>query len=571
MIRQPIILLCGHVDHGKSSILEKIKETNIVKHEAGAITQTLKSYNIPLRNIEKICGNLLKSLNQNITIPGLLFLDTPGHAAFSNLRKRGGSLADLAILVVDIREGIKPQTIESIEILKENKTPFIIALNKVDQVHGWQSNKSTLLKNISEQSQTTKAKLDERIYELLGEFYDHGINIERFDRVDDFTKKIAVIPLSALTGEGIPELLMMLTGLAQRYLEKDLQCHTDYPGEATVLEVNEEKGLGTTLDSIVYEGCMKVGDQILVGTLHEPVLTKVKALFTLEKNKLKSSKEVHAAMGVKIVAPNTKEIIPGMPIKIVTKTNEEELRNKIKEEIEEITLEIDEEGIILKAESIGSLEALITMLQEKGHKIKAASVGDISKKDIAEANAETNPLNKVILAFNVKGLETKEIKIIESPVIYKIIEDFEAWRETQQKELEVKALKGVTRPAKIKVLTGFIFRQSNPAVLGVDIELGTLKSGSFLFKENERLTEAKEIQADGKTVQEAKKGQSVALSMPGVTVGRQVKEGDILYTDLTEDEFRKFKQLKNYLNEDEILAIKEIAEKKRKHNPVWGI
>src|SRR3989344_327412 len=160
MNRQPIILLCGHVDHGKSSILERVKETTILKHEAGAITQTLKSYNIPLNNIEKICGSLLKSLKINITIPGLLFLDTPGHAAFSNLRKRGGSLADLAILVVDINEGIKPQTLESIEILKENKTPFILALNKVDTLKGWTKKSDLLIQNINSQSEETKQILD---------------------------------------------------------------------------------------------------------------------------------------------------------------------------------------------------------------------------------------------------------------------------------------------------------------------------------------------------------------------------------------------------------------------------
>ena len=571
MIRQPIILLCGHVDHGKSSILERIKETTILKHEPGAITQTLKSYNIPLKNIEKICGSLLKTLNQKITIPGLLFLDTPGHAAFSNLRKRGGSLADIAILVIDINEGIKPQTRESIEILKENKTPFVIALNKIDQFTGWKTKNKLLIQSIQEQEEQTKRKLDDKIYELLAQFYEQNINIERFDRIQDFKKTIAVIPLSAKTKEGLPELLMIITGLAQRYLESGLKCNTNHPGEATILEITEEKGLGTCLDTIIYEGNIKVGDQIMIGTLQEPIITKVKSLFTREKGKIERTKEAHAASGVKIVAPDTKEIIPGMPLKVIPKNKKDEITKKIKEDIEEMTIKIDKEGIVIKAESIGSLEALISLLQKKGHKIKAASVGNVSKKDMAEAQAEQDPLNRVILAFNTKGAETQQLTIIEEKVIYTLIEKFETWREKQKSNIEKKALKNLTRPAKIKVLSGFIFRQSNPAVLGVDIELGILKPGAPLFKENEQLTELKEIQLEGNTVQEAIKGQSVAIALPGITIGRQIKEGDILYTDLKEEEFKRFKKLKNYLKEDEIQALKEIAEKKRKYNPVWGI
>ena len=245
MIRQPIVILVGHVDHGKSSILEHIKGISITKGEAGGITQTLKSYNVPLLAIQHLCGDLLQTLNQNLTIPGLLFLDSPGHAAFTNMRKRGGNLADIAILVIDAKEGLKEQTLESIEILKQYKTPFIIALNKVDMLQGWRSSESALLQNIKGQSDTVQQELDNQLYTLVGKLNEQDINAERFDRVDDYTKQVAIIPTSTKTGEGLPELLMVLTGLAQKYLEQSLQIETKGPGKGTILEVTEEEGKGT--------------------------------------------------------------------------------------------------------------------------------------------------------------------------------------------------------------------------------------------------------------------------------------------------------------------------------------
>src|SRR3989344_6427827 len=205
MLRQVIVTIMGNVDAGKSETIDCTK----------------------------------------IKVPGLLFIDTPGHKAFTNLRKRGGSLADIAILIVDINEGLKPQTLESIEILKENKTPFIIALNKIDLIHNWISDpENTFLKNIQKQKPEVQKLIEEKLYSLVGKLYELNLNTERFDRVEDFTKQIAMIPMSARTSEGIPELLMMLTGLAQKFLEAQLNYDPEAPAEGTILEVNEEKGLG---------------------------------------------------------------------------------------------------------------------------------------------------------------------------------------------------------------------------------------------------------------------------------------------------------------------------------------
>ncbi|MCX6711519.1 MAG: translation initiation factor IF-2 [Candidatus Woesearchaeota archaeon] len=567
MIRSPICVFVGHVDHGKSSILDKIRGTAIVQSEPGGITQCISSTSVSIDTIKKITGNLLEQLKIKLTIPGLLFIDTPGHAAFSNLRKRGGNLADIAVLVIDINEGIREQTIECIEILKNYKTPFLIAANKIDLISGWRNNNITLLENIKKQSSNVQENLDKKLYELVGRLSEFNFNSERYDRVEDYTKQIAIVPLSAKSGEGIPELLMVLTGLAQRYLEQSLKINVEGQAKGIVLEVKEQRGLGTILDAIIYDGTLKINDTIIIGSLNEPIVTKVRALIEPSG----SIKEVHAASGVRISAPNLKDVYGGMPFSVANK-DLEKIKQEIQKEVEEVILDVDNEGIIIKADTLGSLEALIGLLKDKNILIKKASMGDISKKDIAEASAEKDPLNKIILGFNIKPIEASNIKQITNDVIYKIIDEYEVWVKEQKQELEKKELEDVTKPCKLKILRGCIFRQSHPAVVGVVVLNGTLKAGIELMKENtNKIGKVKSIQLEKENISEAIKGQEIAIALPNVTAGRQINEDDILYSNLNEQEFVKLKKLKKYLNSDEIEVLKEIAEIKRKENPLWGV
>ncbi|HLC58381.1 MAG TPA: translation initiation factor IF-2 [Candidatus Nanoarchaeia archaeon] len=569
MLRQVIVTIMGNVDAGKSETIDCIKKTSIVASEPGKITQSIKAYSIDLDTIKLISKGLID--DTKIKVPGLLFIDTPGHKAFTNLRKRGGSLADIAILIVDINEGLKPQTLESIEILKENKTPFIIALNKIDLIHNWISDpENTFLKNIQKQKPEVQKLIEEKLYSLVGKLYELNLNTERFDRVEDFTKQIAMIPMSARTSEGIPELLMMLTGLAQKFLEAQLNYDPEAPAEGTILEVNEEKGLGICIDVIIHKGKLELSDTIVVGTLQEPIVTKVKAIFLAENKGLKKLDEAKAAIGVKIAAPALENAIPGMPLKVANK-NLEKTKIEIKKQVEELTLELDQDGIIIKADNLGSLEGLINLLKEKGIKIKRASIGDISKKDIAEALSSAKRLHKVILGFNIKSIDSEEVKILTNNVIYSLIEKFEEWYNKEKAADEAKLLSGLVKPAKIKILRDNIFRQSNPAVCGIEVLAGTLKPATNLMKDGEKVTEAKEIQNDGKTLSELKKGEQAALSMPGVTIGRQIKEEDILYTDVPEEHFKKYKKIPSLIRPEEIQILKEIAEIKRKSNPSWGM
>jgi translation initiation factor 5B len=585
-LRQPIITFVGHIDHGKTSLQDFIRHSSTAKTEAGAITQHIGSSNIPLESIMKICGNLLEAMKLNLTIPGLLLIDTPGHAAFVNMRKRGGNLADIAVLVIDVNKGIMPQTLECIEILKQYKTPFIIALNKIDTVSGWQSKNTQIIKNISSQPESVQKILETKLYDLVGKLSEISFNSERFDRVDDYTKQVAIIPTSAMTGEGVPELLMVLTGLSQKYMEHGLNVNLDGPAYATVLEIKEEQGLGKTMDVILHNGTLKKDDILVIGTLKEPVVTRVKAL--LEPLPLKDMKDrktrfspvefVSAAAGVKISAMDIDDVVAGMPMRSCSVGDIEKSKEEIKKEIDEVILETSDDGIVVKADSLGSLEAMLKLLKEENIPVKKATIGNISKKDIFDASSsfESDRYNAVILGFNVELMQDiiayKNAMIFTNSVIYKLIEDFQEWKIKEIKNDQLKNLGMLTKPCKIQILKGYVFRQSNPAIVGIEVLEGTLSTGTGLMKgDGIKLSEVKNIQLDKENVHELEKGKQAAISLAGVTIGRQVHEGEVLYSSISEEEFRKMKENKKHLSGDHIPLLKEIADLMRESNPVWGI
>jgi translation initiation factor 5B len=586
MLRSVICAVLGHVDHGKSSILDKIRGTAIVKSEPGLITQSIGASIIPLNVIKSICGGLLQAVKMDIGIPGLLLIDTPGHAAFTNLRKRGGNLADIAILVIDVNDGVKPQTLEAIDILKHYKTPFIIAANKIDMISGWRASQDScaLLKNVQRQDENVITAFETKLYNLVASLSGQGFQSERFDRVEDYTKQIAIVPCSAKTGEGIAELLMVIAGLAQKFLESSLTYSAHGAAKGTILEVKKDKGLGTTLDVIIYDGTLKVGDEIVIGALGQPIVTKVKALFQpLPLNEMRDKKakysqvrEVTAATGVKISAIGIDDAVAGMPLRSV-KENIEKAKEAVMAEVSEVSLETSQVGIVAKADSLGSLEAMMIILREKGIPVKKLAIGPITHKDILDAasNIEKDPLLSVVLGFNVvvsPDVNEKEAvaKIITGDVIYSIIEHLEQWRDEERKKKQKLELSQVGMPAKIQLLKGYVFRASNPAVMGVEVLGGNLKVDTPLMKDGQVITTVRSIQLEKESITSAVKGKQVAVSLDNVTVGRQIKEGDILFSAISEEDYRKLKDLKKNITPIDIEILKEIAEIMRKDNPVWG-
>jgi translation initiation factor 5B len=568
MIRQPIVVTIGHVDHGKTTLLDKIRRTAVQSKEAGGITQAIGATEIPLDIVKRICGDLLKKLNIQIKIPGLLFIDTPGHEAFTAIRKRGSSIADLAILVIDINSGIQPQTDESIQILKEFKTPFLVAATKVDRIEGWIRNEgSCFYESIEKQPEWVKQKFDEKFYNLVGQLSERGFESERYDRVEDFKKTVAIIPCSGITGEGVPELLMMLTGLAQSFLKDELEVSRGI-GRGSILEVKEVRGLGSTIDVILYDGEIKKGDWLIVGG-KKPIVTKVKAL--LKPRPLKeirvekqfdSIDYAFAAAGVKIAAPDLEDVVAGSPVATVHEGGQiEEIKKEMQTGIEEIEFEKPVDGVILKADNLGSLEALIGIFKDRVE-IKKAQTGKVLRKDVLEIDAVKDPLKKIIIAFNV-GIDDvaaqyandKSIKILQNNIIYKLTEGYEEFVEEAKEKIRLQKLETITMPAKIKILPGHVFRASNPAIIGVEVLAGTIKSGFRLQKDGKEIGEIKAIQSENKSLEKLETGEKAAISIEGTTVGRHIMEGDELTTVISERDLKVLEELK--LN-SEIQLAKQI-------------
>jgi len=580
-IRQPIVSVLGHVDHGKTSLLDYIRGSTVAAREAGAITQHIGATEVPIEAIYSMCGPLLGG--KKFSVPGLLFIDTPGHHAFTTLRTRGGSLADLAILVVDINEGFRPQTHESITILRQYKTPFIIAANKIDAISGWQQNQDVAKNRLDHQRPMTKTLFETKLYELIGTIYDKGFESDLYFNIKDFRKSIPIIPISAKTGEGIPELLMVLVGIAQRFLEDQLTSESG-AGKGTVLEVKEDIGLGTTVDAIIYSGVLKKEDTIIFGTRNEPFVTKIKALLKPKpmdeirdpRERFDSVKEVHAACGIKISAPNLDLVVPGAPLRVVH-GDEAELIEEIKSQ-SQMNIELDKDGLYIKADTIGSLEALVKESREKGISVRKVEIGNVSRRDINETAAVNNPLERVIFAFNVKilpeakeELAKSEVTIFNEEVIYTIIENYDLWLARKKEELEKKRREDYTHPGMIKFLPEYVFRMSHPAVFGVRVLGGRIKVDMRLIDiEGKSIGNIKGMQLDNKPLSEALQGAEVAISVEGVTIGRQIKGGDIFFTDIPESDARKLQRM-NVLNEDEKDVLNKIIDIKRKTNKFWGM
>lgn len=589
--RQPIVCVLGHVDTGKTLLLDKIRKTSVQAREAGGITQHIGASFFPVDTLRQIVGSSLSRVKAEIEIPGLLIVDTPGHEVFTNLRKRGGSVADIAIVVIDVLRGFEAQTYECIEILKARKTPFLVAANKIDRVPGWNSYPDApFLKAYQQQDPYVRQDLDSRIYDIIGMFSRLGFKVDRFDSIRDFTKTIAIVPTSAKTGEGINELLMLLVGLAQQHLKKRLQT-TEGAAKGTVLEVKEEPGLGLTLNTIIYDGVLQKDDTIVVGGREKPIVTRIRAILVPKpldeirdpREKFSSVKSVSAAAGIKIVAPDLEGALAGAPLYAVAQDEEPAKYEKlISEEIGKIRIATDVNGVILKTDTLGSLEAIATILKQNDVPIRLADVGDISKRDVFEASVvkEHDPLYGAILAFGVRVLpdaeqeaENKGIKIFLEKIIYHVIDNYLTWFKGVREAEAAQKFETLVTPAKVQVMEGYVFRRAKPAIFGVEVLAGKIapKVGLVRAEDGQEIGEIQQIQDKGKALSEAQQNMQVAVSMDKPMVGRHIFEKDILYVKVPEPHAKVLQtSFVERLTLDEQEALKEYLEIMRKKVPFWG-
>jgi len=581
-LRSPIVTVLGHIDHGKTSLLDKMRGTGVQEREAAGITQHIGASFFPTDTIMSICGELLKSMNTTLTIDGLLFIDTPGHEAYLNLRRRGGAIADIAILVIDINEGALTQTYESLKILRSGKTPFLIAANKLDKVPGWKSKPGmSLMQAIKAQPLSVQSELDRRIYEIVGALSANDIQSERFDRVESFAKNVAIVPTSAKTGDGIPELLMVLSGLTQQFMKDRLTVSTG-PAKGAVLEIREETGLGLTLDTIIYDGVLKKTDTVVIGGLDQVVVVKIRALMQPKpldeirdpREKFTSVSEVYAAAGVKIVAPDLEGAVAGAPVYAVSDPEKlEEIKQKVRDEVSSIRIQTEGSGVVLKTDTLGSLEAVSQFLQERKVPLRSADVGPVVKRDVigAFASGDKDPLNAVILGFNVKfGPDIEElaaeygVEVFMNEVIYRLYDEYNAWIMVKREQAKAESLGSIIRPGKIELIPEYIFRHSKPAVVGVHVS-GVIKPRTGLINaDGKRVGTILQIQDRSVTVDEASDGMEVAVSIRGPTIGRQISEDAVLYTDVPDKHILAIRQkFMDDLTQPEKDVYDEIVQIKR--------
>ncbi|MDH5439285.1 MAG: translation initiation factor IF-2 [Candidatus Bathyarchaeota archaeon] len=589
-IRQPIVCILGHVDTGKTLLLDKIRKSNVQAREVGGITQHIGASFFPVEVLDRISGPLLEKFGGKIRVPGLLIVDTPGHESFANLRRRGGAVADIAILVIDILRGFEAQTYECIDILNSRRTPFLVAANKIDRIPGWRPNPDgSFLDSYKKQDPVVQQYLDEHLYIIMGRFSELSFRADRFDRIKDFTRTAAIVPTSAKTGEGIPELVTILTGLTQQYLQERLET-TEGPAKGTVLEVKEETGLGVTINVIIYDGILRRGDTVVVGGRTKPIVTNTRAVLLPKpldeirdpRDKFSSVNEVSAAAGVKVAAPDLDEALAGAPLFVVPSEDKiDEYVEIVSEEVERLKITKDIDGVILKTDALGSLEAIAESLNRSKIPIRLADVGDVSKRDVTEAMIvkDKEPLYGAVLAFNVKVLpdaeeeaNTRKIPIFRHNVIYHLTDDYLRWMTEQREALIKREFDRLVKPAKIKVLPGYVFRRARPAIVGIEVLAGKIKPRIRLTTEDgKEIGEIQQIQDRGETMSEAEVGNQVAISIDKATVGRHFNEGDILHVGVPEEHAKILNtKYQDRLTPDEAEALRELVTLMRKSSPFWA-
>jgi translation initiation factor 5B len=563
----------GHIDSGKTTFLDKIKGTSIAKIEAGKITQHIGATEIANDVILKLCSHLLKKYNFEISLPGLLFIDTPGHNAFDNLRERGGSLADLVVIVVDINKGLQTQDFETLEILKMYKVPFIIFANKIDLISGYFQEEKDISKAIDLQSKSTQDKVDEQIYKIVGQLYEKGFASERFDRITDFKKQIAIIPGSCEKEYGLTEAILFLSVLSQKFLGPKITIDPLQKAQATILEVGEIKGIGKTVDAIVYQGVLKTKETICFLSKNGLVETKIKSLLKLnimsainKKRDYKVVDFVSAASGVKIVAPRIDECLPGS---IIVSGNDTEAISRLKEKPLSC-FSSDIEGAFVKTDTLGSLEALTKLLTKSNVCIAKADIGNITQKDILEIKIlnQKNKKKGVLFLFNInlpkefqEQLNKEKIPVFKNNIIYKLIEEYDDWILKENNLEKNKLLKEIIFPCKFKVLRNHIFRTSKPAIVGVNVISGRLVPGCKILNKNIEIGIVEGIQAEGKSLPILEKDSEAAISIKNATYLKDFKEEDILSVDVPKSSIEKLEQIYDDLTQEEQDMLNDLKKK----------
>lgn len=588
-LRSPICCILGHVDTGKTKLLDNLRKTNVQEGEAGGITQQIGATYFPIDAIQKRTIHLSKDFEYEV--PGLLIIDTPGHESFTNLRSRGSSLCNIAILVVDIMHGLEPQTLESINLLKMRKTPFIVALNKMDRLYGWQSHPGVSLEeSLAMQSEHVRQEFETRLANTKLAFSEQGLNAEVSFRNDDVRRYVSLCPTSAITGDGVPDMLNLLISLTQRMMSDDLKYLSRL--ECTVLEVKVIEGLGTTIDVVLSNGILREGDRIAVCGLNGPIVTNIRALLTpqpLREMRIKSQyvhhQEVKAALGVKICAPDLEKAVAGSSLLVIgPKDDEEVVKEEVMDDLTQLLESVDKSGhgVSVQASTLGSLEALLSFLKDCSIPVSGINIGPVHKKDIIRTSVMLEQAREyaVLLAFDVRidkdaqdMAEEVGVKIFRADIIYHLFDQFTAYMKAIDEQKKKDLAPQAVFPCVLRIVPGCVFNKREPIILGVDVQEGTLKVGTPLCVANPNdasaplcLGRVTSIELNHKSVPEVKKGgPAVAIKIECASwetpkmVGRHFTEQDALLSRITRASIDVLKEnFRNDVSKDDWALVKKL-------------
>jgi translation initiation factor 5B len=588
-LRSPICCILGHVDTGKTKLLDKIRQTNVQEGEAGGITQQIGATYFPIEAIKQKTSFLNKDGSFEYKVPGLLIIDTPGHESFTNLRSRGSSLCNIAILVVDIMHGLEPQTIESLGLLRQRKSPFIVALNKVDRLYGWKSYPDMSFEEMLKlQPEATRAEFEDRLQKTILAFSEQGLNSQVSFRNDDMRKTVSLVPTSAITGDGVGDMIMLLISLTQKMMHESLMYLSRL--ECTVLEVKVIEGLGTTIDVILSNGILREGDKIAVCGLNGPIVTQIRALLTpqpLRELRIKSqyvhNKQVKAAQGVKICATDLEKAIAGSHLMVIKPGDDEEvIKEEVMGDLKSMLDSVDKSGhgVCVQSSTLGSLEALLSFLKDMKIPVSGINIGPIHKKDIVRASVMLESAKEFacILAFDVKIdkecqdlADELDVKIFKADIIYHLFDQFTAYMTALTDQKRKDMAPQAVFPCILKIVPGCVFNKRDPIIMGVDVVEGILRIGTPICVVQQpgnvvcSLGRVSSIELNHRQMEQVKRGgPSVAIKIehasyePARLFGRHFIESDLLYSKISRQSIDVLKEnFRNDLSkEDWALVVK---------------
>jgi len=574
-LRSPVVCVLGHVDTGKTKILDKLRRTNVQDGEAGGITQQIGATNVPIDIINEQC-KMVKGFGKDygLKLPGLLIIDTPGHESFSNLRDRGSSLCDIAILVIDIMHGLEPQTIESINLLKKKKTPFVVALNKIDRLYEWKANRHMDVRDVlSNQQHNTMMEFEKRKNEAIVQLNEQGLNAALFYENPDPSEYISLVPTSAHSGDGMGNLMGLLVEMSESFLAKRLSFSEEL--QATVLEVKDVGGFGTTIDIVLVNGSLKFGQTMIIAGTDGPIVTTIKALLTpkkLQDLRVKTAyvdhKNLEAAQGVKIAAKELGKAIAGLNMRVAYHPDEVDiLREECERDLSTAlnAIKVKTLGVFVQASTLGSLEALLEFLKTSEIPYAGVRIGPVVRRDVMRACAmlDHEPKYAVILAFDVKVerdaqefADKEGVKIFQADIIYHLFDRFTEYQAELVRKKKDEFRNIAVFPCKLKIMPENVFMSRDPIVCGVTVVAGIVKPGTPICvpsKEFVNVGICTSLQHNNKEVQEARKGSEVCIKiepLPGEApkmFGRHFDENDLLISKISRE---SIDACKDYFRDD---------------------